>query len=391
MATDSGSRRDFLLALGCGLASRRLAMLGAYESTPTLAPDRTKLDQEPVAAPPSVSERTAASSARSMGVLPHFGSPLTIRETMADDAMYELLRQTSDVFVLAGPIYWSQSEPRPGVFRFDLAEKCLNFARANRMLVRGHPMVYHQSLPPWLPSESTPVDGERILLDHVKTIAMRFRGRVDYWDVVNEPIDVQDGRSDALRNNLWLRCCGPEYIGKALRLVHEVDPAARLGIGEYGVEDDTPASSAKRAALLQLYKVLLRQRVPLHYVAVHGHVRGEQKFSGAKLGAWLREFEMLGVSIVVSELDVDDRRFPAAIEARDRLVADAYSRFLETVLGSCSPVMINTWGLSDRSSWLQEFAPRPDGLPQRSLPFDADLRPKPAWRVLREFGIGREV
>ena len=38
-----------------------------------------------------------------------------------------------------------------------------------------------------------------------------------------------------------------------------------------------------------------------------------------------------------------------------------------------------TWGITDRSTWLNHEGARKDGLPERSLPFDADLKPKPAF------------
>ncbi|MBA2246716.1 MAG: endo-1,4-beta-xylanase [Chloroflexia bacterium] len=41
-----------------------------------------------------------------------------------------------------------------------------------------------------------------------------------------------------------------------------------------------------------------------------------------------------------------------------------------------------TFGLTDRYTWLQEDYPREDGGERRPLPFDADLRPKPAYDAL---------
>ena len=41
-----------------------------------------------------------------------------------------------------------------------------------------------------------------------------------------------------------------------------------------------------------------------------------------------------------------------------------------------------SWGLSDRRSWLNWTFPRSDGLPQRPLPLDPDLRPTPLYRAI---------
>jgi endo-1,4-beta-xylanase len=34
------------------------------------------------------------------------------------------------------------------------------------------------------------------------------------------------------------------------------------------------------------------------------------------------------------------------------------------------------WGMVDKYSWLQEFVPRADGLPQRPAPYDDAFKPK---------------
>jgi endo-1,4-beta-xylanase len=96
----------------------------------------------------------------------------------------------------------------------------------------------------------------------------------------------------------------------------------------------------------------------------------------------------MGYRVAVTELDVDDSSFLPHEAHRDRLVADLYARFLDAVLPH-QPDMVTTWGLFDHYSWLQSARPRVDGLPQRSLPFGRDYRPKPAWQVIRARGLGR--
>ena len=74
--------------------------------------------------------------------------------------------------------------------------------------------------------------------------------------------------------------------------------------------------------------------------------------------------------------------------ARDRRVADIYSRFLDTALAQPRVRPVVFWGRGDAYSWLNETArtnyARADGLPGRPLPFDSALQPKAAWRAIKE-------
>ncbi len=99
-------------------------------------------------------------------------------------------------------------------------------------------------------------------------------------------------------------------------------------------------------------------------------------FNG-KFQRFLLTVASLGLKIFVTELDVRDRDLPADVAVRDRAVARTYTEYLDVVLADPAVTIVLTWGLDDADSWLLRFAPRPDGLPVRPLPFDAQLRPKP--------------
>jgi endo-1,4-beta-xylanase len=49
------------------------------------------------------------------------------------------------------------------------------------------------------------------------------------------------------------------------------------------------------------------------------------------------------------------------------------------------PEAILTWGLSDRYTWVPTYFKRPDGMPNRPLPLDADLKRKPLFDVIEQF------
>jgi endo-1,4-beta-xylanase len=109
-------------------------------------------------------------------------------------------------------------------------------------------------------------------------------------------------------------------------------------------------------------------------------MRGRAAIFRFPLAPVLAEIAGLGLTIQITELDVIDNNAPADRTTRDRMVADAYSRFLDAALDEPAVKMVLTWGLSDRHSWLA--GSRSDQLPARPLPFGADLEPKPALEAM---------
>jgi endo-1,4-beta-xylanase len=89
--------------------------------------------------------------------------------------------------------------------------------------------------------------------------------------------------------------------------------------------------------------------------------------------------QSLGLKIMLTEMDVNDRDLPADIPTRDKAVADLYASYLHTALANPAVVALLTWGITDKYTWLNHEGARKDGLPERSLPFDADLNPTPAF------------
>ena len=94
--------------------------------------------------------------------------------------------------------------------------------RAARDRVHGHTLVWGKQLPPWLTERTWTREELRSFLErYVKAVMGRYRGRIESWDVVNEPL-AEDG---SLQHNLWRRVLGPGYVADALRWAHEADPA----------------------------------------------------------------------------------------------------------------------------------------------------------------------
>ena len=299
-----------------------------------------------------------------------------------DPALKALLLGNVGSLTPENALKWDASEPAAGRFSLEAMDRLLAFSARHRLALRGHTLVWHQQLPAWL--NGLPAPQLRAALErHVRTLVGHGRGRIQSWDVINEPIDPE---GQGLRRSLWLDTLGPAYIADALRWARQADPAARLLINDYGLEGDDPQTARKRVAMLQLVDDLKRRGVPLDGIGLQAHLLAPAEGSPTfrTLPAFLAELRRRGLQVEITELDVSDRLLPADTAQRDRRVADTYDAFLKAVLPEPALRRITSWGLSDRGSWLNTSFPRPDGLPQRPLPYDEALRPKPARSSIAE-------
>jgi endo-1,4-beta-xylanase len=222
-----------------------------------------------------------------------------------------------------------------------------------------------------------------LLKTHISTVVTHYNGRMHSWDVVNEAVNVKDGRSDGLRNTPWLALAGPGYLDVAFRTARAYDHTALLTYNDYDLEQDSPEHEAKRKAVLSLLSGLRERNVPIDALGIQAHLKARaepSRWDG--FDQFMNDVERLGLQIFITELDVDDTDLPGDVGERDRLVAALYADFLSQALRHKSVTALLTWGLTDRDSWLNSFRPRKDKLPPRPLPLDADLQPKPAFTAI---------
>jgi endo-1,4-beta-xylanase len=313
-----------------------------------------------------------------------FGSCLALKYCVQSSAYQQLFLVQCDVATPELHMKWDSLSSQPGIYDFANADHFVAFCVANHIKVRGHTLVWHDSLPPWVVSQLTPANGQSMLADHVNKVAGHFAGQLYSWDVVNEVLDPASHRPDGLRDTLWLQNCGADYIERAFRAAAAADPAALLVWNENYLELSNGFGKAKRMAMLSLLDDMLARGVPIHGIGLEAHLRADQS---AVLGdptyeIFLGELARRGMKIFITELDVQDVSLPADPSARDQAVADVYGRFLSASLRQPAVRGIVTWGLADSFSWISAYRPRKDGLPVRPLPFDANFQPKAAYYTI---------
>src|SRR5579884_405329 len=194
---------------------------------------------------------------------------------------------------------------QPARDRFDFADgdAIVAFAEQHGMKVRGHTLVWHESLPDWLQKGTfTPPELRDIMLGHIRGEVSHYAGKVYAWDVVNEAV-TKDG---AMRQDLWNGAPGIGAAGKygyieaAFRAAHEADPKALLFYNDY----DTEVSNAKSDAIYEMARQLLRDGAPIGGVGFQCHLSAKTTLSREQMTANLRRFADLGLQVQITELDV---------------------------------------------------------------------------------------
>ncbi len=319
-----------------------------------------------------------------------YGTTISAAQITHDPSFVALVLQQAGLVVPENDMKWlDMNRGAPSEDDYGPADTVAGFAVEGGLALRGHNMLWYFRTPHWfftLPGRDAQ---RRAVVDRIKALAGRYRGIIHSWDVVNEPIEPKDGRPDGLRKAVFLDVLGPEYLDLAYRTAREADPKARLVVNEYDVELDSPEHEARRTVLLNLLRRMQKAGTPVDAVGIQAHLDavGGPPFSPAVLRRFMADIAGLGLTIQITELDVTDAHAPADIAVRDRLIADTYRRFLDAALDEPAVKMVVTWGLSDRHSWIvrretNQAKWRRDGLPSRPLPFDADLRPTPAFAAM---------
>jgi endo-1,4-beta-xylanase len=151
-------------------------------------------------------------------------------------------------------------------------------------------------------------------------------------------------------------------------------------------------SAKHRAGVLQLLGELKKRGTPIDALGLQSHIgswdessdRGKQDL--LEWRKFLDEVSGMGYGLLITELDVNDRRLPADIATRDAGVAAATRDYLDVCLSFPRLRDILVWGMSDNISWLQTWdeAPRKDGQPMRPCPYDAQLQAKPMRQAIAD-------
>jgi len=283
----------------------------------------------------------------------------------------ELSAREFDSLTPENEMKWYQVEPQPGQFDWKPGDRLVAFAKEHGMRMRGHTLVWHNQLAPWVNGLS----GDALrsaMLKHVTATAEHFKGQIAQWDVVNEAV----GDQGEPRPNSPFTALGPGYIAEAFRAAHAADPGALLFYNDYEIED---LSWPKSQGVFRLVKELKESGVPIHGIGLQTHVDPRRWPTAEVIQKTLEHFAELGLFIELTEIDVPVGEIAGTLEQK----LAAQKELTRGIVRACLAVKLCTgmtfWGLTDRHSWLStpEWAPTRGKGPHLPLPFDENYRPKP--------------
>jgi endo-1,4-beta-xylanase len=245
---------------------------------------------------------------------------------------------------------WPEIHPGPDTYSFSVADWNVAFAEKNGMRVHGHNLCWNNpdANPAWFKSVLNKSNAKQFLTSHIMTVMKRYQGRVDSWDVVNEPVVSWPGRSDGLYPGIWLDLLGPEYIEIAFRAAALADPKPLRIVNIHHVEQGAPDNEVTRVRALALLKQWMARGVPIQAVGLESHLDASQPLGQGPFIEFIKQIRGLGLEVVVTELDVKETRATGSSPDWDRAVAKYYGDYISEVLSAANPRFLIFWSLADR-------------------------------------------
>lgn len=302
----------------------------------------------------------------------------------------------------AGPI-----NPEPGVFNYGPADSFVDFGKKHDMFIVGHTLVWHNQTPDWFFQDeqgrpNTPEAQTERLRDHIKTVAGRYAGRVDAWDVVNEVI----GEDGSYRPTTWVNSIGngDSLVKQSFRFAAEYAPDAELYYNDFNAW-----RPSKRDGIVRMVKMLQEEGIRIDGIGIQGHW-GLNYPKNEYIEAAIDTFASLGVKVMITELDVDvlpltkegqiigsvmshpqfqleefkeylDPYADGLPEDIQKALADRYAELFRIFYAKKDKIdRVTLWGVHDDMSWRNGY-PIP-GRTNYPLLYDRDRRAKPALEAV---------
>jgi endo-1,4-beta-xylanase len=302
---------------------------------------------------------------------------------LQDARLAEFLALNFNTLTAGHELKWGALRPSPTTFDFSRADRMVAFAEQHQMHFHGHNLCWNHWNPGWLQTTLTRANAEKYLVDHIATVAGRYKGCVDSWDVVNEPLGTWYSPATGQPPRPWLDLIGPRYLDVAFHAAAVADPAALRVLNFDRLEQPITASEETRAQALAMIAGLVQRGAPIQAVGFESHLFAWDAMENPSQDRLVRSIRDLGLKVLITELDITDTKIAGPVEHVDRAVADAYANYLLQMVPRMEAEQVIFWTPTDVQSELDQYHgsnfDRPDHMRHRPGLVDNFLQPKPAY------------
>jgi len=276
-----------------------------------------------------------------------FGTAITAGDIF-DPEMKEFIASHFNLIVPENTMKWVNIRPTKQFWNWSDMDKMVNFAEENDIIIKGHPLIWDEQTPPFVNGVKTREDALALVVEHVTEIMTRYKGRIQIYDVVNEPFD-EDG---SMLDTFWYRTCGTEFIDVAFKTAREVDPDAELILNEFNNEF---AGHPKSDGMYEFVKGMVERGVPIDGIGIQMHIMAESYFNAEALQENIQRYADLGLTVSFTEIDVRIKNPVTEEKEAEQIVA--YRGLMEAALANENAKHFVVWGFADSRSWIPRAFP----------------------------------
>jgi endo-1,4-beta-xylanase len=307
-------------------------------------------------------------------------------EAYRAESYHERFRSLFNLGIL--PFYWSGYEPTPGRPQWPRMAGTIEWARANGITLKGHPLAWTHTAgtPGWL--RGLPVETTQTLLQaRVTATVAGLSGAIDLWDVVNEPVNTVTWRmaqaesapGDDPRYRFVPIPEVADWIEPLYRAAHAANPRAVLVLNDF----HQVMKPEVRQRFLELVELLQARGVPVHALGLQVHEPLDAWLPPEEVRRTLDLYAPLGLPLHLTEFIPQSSGKPIAGGWRtgtwtEEAQADYAEQVYRIAFGHPAVELVNWWAFSDRDAWM----------PGGGL-VTAEYEPKPVYRRLQKL-IGEE-
>ena len=314
----------------------------------------------------------------------------------SDSTVWALIAKEFNSITPENNLKWMNIHPEPDSFAFDIPDRYVALDEKNEIYVVGHTLVWHSQIADYMGQITDSVEMAEQLKNHINTIVNRYKGKIDAWDVVNEALN-EDG---SLRESIFLKVLGKDYLGIAFDLASKADPDAKLLYNDYNL-----CKPEKRNGVIRLVEDLQQKGLKIDGVGMQGHWNLQEP-SLEDIENSIVAYADLGLKVSITELDITvlpnpwdlegaeiDQNFegnafmnPYSEELPDSVqveLAKRYESIFKLFVKHKEKIeRVTFWGLNDGVSWLNNWPIK--GRTNYPLLFDRNHLPKKAYHSLIE-------